>query len=957
MRKILIILGLLISINSFAQDDTFFWSYTHSQAYDTIKIMGVNQVSPNYYVYANLYTYSGDSVLFRTATSTVKVKTRIGSVMDSNFTDRLKGVKLPNSYTGYIITKRNDFKGMFISGVRILDLSQARLMTELRTDATCEFISSNVIKNNKLLSRINIEDSPVVPGVEVTLDVSNNSLLKYFYRTEASGTIYGMNGLILPSSQELYEVSITRRIQYITFGDLNPNIHYFYAHGNLSQSEVDKILKYFVDSARNPNNLGTNGQDQIILCLPGNAIPSSVGIDYTATLISRGWIVCTNTPPANPPSVSTLAATMISTTSATLNGSVTGDSGSTVTSRGICWSTSLNPTVANSHIDSGTGIGNFSVNATGLTANTLYHFRAYANNANGIAYGEDLTFTTTSAIQTVPELTTTAPTGITTTSANSGGTIKFDGNYEIIEKGVCWNTSGTPTYNDSKTNDGSGTTSYSSSVVSLSPNTTYYLRAYARNRKDAGGSYVYATGYGQEEIFKTASSSECNLPTITTNVVNTITENSVIGGGNVTDDGGCGVISKGSCWSINPNPTIANSKTTDGSGTGSFTSNITGLSCGTNYFIRAYATNSSGTVYGNSITFSTEVCTYIPTVSLNTITKYGDTYATFSGSVTSDGNSTVTERGFVYSTLPNPTTSSSKITAGTGTGLFTANAYGLVSNTKYYVRSYAINSIGTAYSDQLDFTTLTSASVVSISTSITIDITTSTATLGGNISSDGGNTVTERGVVYGLSINPTTSNTKIQSGDGIGIYSVNVTGLTQGTTYHVRAYAINSNGTFYGADESFITSIDGATACNAGQTFPGGQSYPSTNTIVLGSGTGDVTLTFSAYDRPDFFLVEYNSTIYNSGWRGSSIYDYGGNSRSAFKSALWGKIDPTNPSFPTTFPNTTLYPEDGYPRVNSTVATGSISFTKSTSNPTTATVKVYAPMSDTYWTYILSCPN
>ena len=220
--------------------------------------------------------------------------------------------------------------------------------------------------------------------------------------------------------------------------------------------------------------------------------------------------------------------------------------------------------------------------------------------------------------------------------------------------------------------------------------------------------------------------------------------------------------------------------------------------------------------------------------------------------------------------------------------------------TTYYVRAYAINNVGTSYSNEVNFTTFEAQPIVSISTSVPINITTSTATLGGNISSDGGNVITERGVVYGTSINPTTSNTKIQSGSGIGIYSVSVTGLNQGTTYYVRAYAINSSGTSYGGNELFITSIDGATACNAGQSFPGGESYPSSNTVTLGSGIGNVSLTFDALSIPDLFLVEYNSIIYSSGWRGDSSYDYGGQFRSSFRDALRGKSDPTQPpSFPT----------------------------------------------------------
>ena len=657
---------------------------------------------------------------------------------------------------------------------------------------------------------------------------------------------------------------------------------------------------------------------------------------------------------SSPPTLNTTAVSSIGTSSAYSGGNVTNDGGASVTNRGVVWgyspSISLSSNIGST--SNGTGIGSFTSYISGLSSGTTYYVRAYATNSAGTGYGESLQFTTQQSIYP-PTVTTNTISSISSTSAYSGGDITYSGGGSVTEKGVCWNTVGSPNYNNSKTNDGTGTSSYSSFISGLQPNTTYYVRAYARACGIVNGVNVCATGYGEELSFTTTSSGD--IPALATVAISNITANSASSGGTISSDGGSSITSKGAQWSLDSGFTSILGSTNDGTGTGSFTSSLTGLTCGTLYYVRAYATNSVGTAYGNQVSFATEICTYTPTVTINTVSKYGDTYATFSGSVTDDGNSAVTERGFIYSTTPSPTTLSNKIISGSGVGVFSANAYGLFSSTKYYVRAYAINNVGTAYSNELDFITLESPTNVSISTSVPVNITTNSATLGGNISSDGGNTVTERGVVYGLSINPTTSNTKIQSGDGIGIYSVNVTGLTQGTTYHVRAYAINSNGTFYGADESFITSIDGATACNAGQTFPGGQSYPSTNTIVLGSGTGDVTLTFSAYDYPDFFLVEYNSTIYNSGWRGSSIYDYGGNSRSAFKSALWGKIDPTNPSFPTTFPNITLYPEDGYPRVLS--VTGGINFTKSTNNPTTATVRVYAPMTGTRWNYILSCPN
>jgi hypothetical protein len=104
------------------------------------------------------------------------------------------------------------------------------------------------------------------------------------------------------------------------------------------------------------------------------------------------------------------------------------------------------------------------------------------------------------------------------------------------------------------------------------------------------------------------------LPTVTTTAVTSITATTASGGGNVISDGGAAVTARGVCWSTSPNPTIADSYTTNGTGTGVFTSSITGLTPGTTYYVRAYATNSIGTAYGNPITFTTSVLNN-PTIS------------------------------------------------------------------------------------------------------------------------------------------------------------------------------------------------------------------------------------------------------------------------------------------------------------------------------------------------------
>jgi hypothetical protein len=96
-----------------------------------------------------------------------------------------------------------------------------------------------------------------------------------------------------------------------------------------------------------------------------------------------------------------------------------------------------------------------------------------------------------------------------------------------------------------------------------------------------------------------------NVPEVTTNWISAVTSNSAIGGGNVTSDGGSPVTERGVCWSTVANPTINNPKTSDGSGTGSFTSTITGLSALTTYYVRAYAASGVGTAYGSTMSFST----------------------------------------------------------------------------------------------------------------------------------------------------------------------------------------------------------------------------------------------------------------------------------------------------------------------------------------------------------------
>jgi hypothetical protein len=149
------------------------------------------------------------------------------------------------------------------------------------------------------------------------------------------------------------------------------------------------------------------------------------------------------------------------------------------------------------------------------------------------------------------------------------------------------------------------------------------------------------------------------------------------------------------------NPTIANQTTTETGTTGSFTSDINiGLSSGTTYYVRAYATNSVGTTYGAEKSFTTFGITTSP------VTNITDNSVTGGGEITSDGGSAVTERGVAYSSAHLPTIANRVVKSGTGTGSFTGDiTVGLLPDTTYYVRAYAKNGAGTMYGSEVAFTT------------------------------------------------------------------------------------------------------------------------------------------------------------------------------------------------------------------------------------------------------------
>lgn len=205
-----------------------------------------------------------------------------------------------------------------------------------------------------------------------------------------------------------------------------------------------------------------------------------------------------------------------------------------------------------------------------------------------------------------PTVVTSEINGITNNSVTITGNVTDDGDNAVSVRGIVWHTSENPSLEDKLgiTENGSGIGEFIATIYGLNESTLYYARAYATNSE--------GTSYGEQLSFTTLESSdepspESTLPTVISDEVSSITTVSAVCGGNVTEQGASPVTARGIIWSTLQHTSLDDYDgiTEDGEGTGAFTSEITGLNPNTVYYVRTYATNSSGSAYGSLKTFTT----------------------------------------------------------------------------------------------------------------------------------------------------------------------------------------------------------------------------------------------------------------------------------------------------------------------------------------------------------------
>ena len=511
---------------------------------------------------------------------------------------------------------------------------------------------------------------------------------------------------------------------------------------------------------------------------------------------------------------------------ATFNGSIESVGDPAYIERGFVYGFAHNPTVEDDtkKVVSGIETGAFSVNVTELEMNKIYYIRAYAINSQNTAYGNEVMLDFNAVM---PDVQTKAVTYISVSggTATFNGTIVSVGDPAYTERGFVYGTVRNPTVEDDskKVVLGNGEGDFSANVAELVMNKIYYIRAYAVNSQ--------GIAYGNEIVLDFSAV----MPVVGTSSVTAIkiAAGTATLNGTIVSVGDPAYTERGFVYGLTHNPTIHDTKkVVPGNGTGVFSANVTNLEMNKIYYVRAYATNVEGTVYGTEVTANFNAV--MPVVSTSSATSINLTAgtATLNGKIDSIGDPAYTERGFVYAAIHNPTVEddTKKVVSGTGTGAFSVNVSGLVLNTTYYIRAYAKSSQGISYGSEVSLNFKGTLPTVKTSGVSNISIGSKTATFNGSIENVGNPAYTERGFVYGLTHNPNIADAtkKTASGSGTGSFYANVTNLDMNKTYYIRAYATNLQGTAYGNEVTLDFS----------QVFP----VVTTNAV---SNIDDTTATFN----------------------------------------------------------------------------------------------------------------
>ncbi len=493
------------------------------------------------------------------------------------------------------------------------------------------------------------------------------------------------------------------------------------------------------------------------------------------------------------PNVQTIGVDSVGYDYASISGKIISNGGDSITMSGICIGTTNMPTVKDTFVYNNSYYSSSIIAMTNnLAPNTTYYARAYAKNNAGESYGNAIKFNTLNLI-----VTTNTVKDINLFDASFSGDVTNDNGISNYEKGFCYSVHTNPTSQDGIVTNWNNGNSFVSSTNNLIANTTYYVKAFVK----VNNNYVY----GNEVSFKTLN---INLTT------NPVINNKGIKA-NLTGAVSDTILAKnynlGFCLSTSINPTTNDQVATNFwyAGTTNFQSEVTGLKTNTSYYVRSFLKDyNNNIVYGNQVTFKTGAIK-LPTISTDSINNINLHTANAYSTIVDDGGDEITEKGFCIATHTTPTINDIAIQDN-----YMNSFSNLISNTKYYVRAYAKNSMGIAYGNEINFTT----SQLKVETVSITKTTFASAEFKAKIIAKPKNSNNNYYQIIYLLIskksNPTfqqqdvilSNNWSYSTGDSL-IVSYNH--FDPSTTYYVKAayiYNYNTSDTVYGSQLTFTTS-------------------------------------------------------------------------------------------------------------------------------------------------------
>jgi hypothetical protein len=550
-----------------------------------------------------------------------------------------------------------------------------------------------------------------------------------------------------------------------------------------------------------------NGDISVVKIWDKVLTPPQIQSEYN-TIVSR----------YNLPGVSTGVTSSITTTSINIiNNEVFYGGTSPVTARGVAYVKSVNPTnptIANSTVQVGSGTGSYNASLTGLDAGSTYQIRAYATNTSGTTYGKRITVGTSLPFS----VSNYVITNYFFTSSGSGtltGQMKLS---FVVTGGVGL---------VARTNFG-GIENGTSTTITTSPQTI--TSQIGIDYADTPGTpenrrYDAIVVWNSVPYVMDSQVIECENFYLNTGSSYNSSTDAFVGSIGFENRSGRTITQMGIAWKNKTLSPTGNVLDNPEQYTTTVATSATNFSNGGNYNFSISASSFANTqqitfrpylivdgykmyAFNGETTLTKTAAVVVPTVTYTAPSTLAATTANPGGNVTADGGATVTERGIVWSSTVNPPTieSGTKTQVGSGTGAFTSALTNLTPNTTYYVRAYAINSAGPAYHSTTATTFITVNIPVVNSGSIINPYSNQAQVSNVTITWTGTQPITQRGVVWSTSTNPTVAlTTKTTDGTGTGTFTTTIQTLNQNTLYYIRAYVINSVGTYYGNEITFTT--------------------------------------------------------------------------------------------------------------------------------------------------------